>query len=109
MSLTTGFLKKHFTYAFLLLYNLELVLYCINQFPKWLIESQLNDIIYKFAYILVTGTILAITVPALYSRFEEQVDRCCGLIHNKLSQQYKIVDDNVISRIPGTLSKQKDT
>ncbi|XP_044462341.1 reticulon-like protein B16 isoform X4 [Mangifera indica] len=64
---------------------------------------------FSFFTLAYIGTILAITVPALYSRFEEQVDRCCGLIHNKLSQQYKIVDDNVISRIPGTLSKQKDT
>lgn len=67
------------------------------------------NIIYESADILVTGTILTITVPALYSRYEEHVDRFCGLICNKLSQQYKIVDDNVISRIPGTLSKQKDT
>ncbi|XP_031271307.1 reticulon-like protein B16 isoform X1 [Pistacia vera] len=61
---------------------------------------------FSLAYI---GTILSITVPAIYSRYEEHVDRCYGLIHNKLSQQYKIVDDNVISRIPRTLAKEKDT
>ncbi|XP_044508145.1 reticulon-like protein B16 isoform X2 [Mangifera indica] len=62
--------------------------------------------LFTLAYI---GTILTITVPALYSRYEEHVDRFCGLICNKLSQQYKIVDDNVISRIPEALSKEKDT
>lgn len=60
-------------------------------------------------FYLVVGTLLSITVPALYSRYEERVDKCCGVIHKKLSQHYKIVDENVISRIPRTLSKDKYT
>ncbi|KAJ6855183.1 reticulon-like protein B16 isoform X2 [Populus alba x Populus x berolinensis] len=62
--------------------------------------------LFTLAYI---GTILSITIPALYSRYEERVDRCCGIIHRKLSHHYKIVDDSVISRIPQSLSKDKDS
>ena len=58
--------------------------------------------------ILLTGTILSITIPALYSKFEEHVDRYCGMIQRKLSQHYKIVDESVINRLPQSLSKDKD-
>ncbi|KAK4834835.1 hypothetical protein QYF36_001164 [Acer negundo] len=56
-----------------------------------------------------SATLLSVTVPALYSRYEESVDRYYGMIHKRLSKHYKIVDKNVISRLPGSLSKDKDT
>ncbi|KAL1814272.1 hypothetical protein DCAR_0626695 [Daucus carota subsp. sativus] len=61
---------------------------------------------FTLAYI---GTIIAITVPALYSRYEQKVDRYAGFIQQKLSRHYKIVDDNMISRIPQNLPKVKDS
>ncbi|KAJ4833196.1 Reticulon-like protein B16 [Turnera subulata] len=64
---------------------------------------------FSFFTLAYIGTILSITIPALYSRYEERVDRYCGVIHRKLSDHYKIVDENVISRIPQSLSKDKDT
>ncbi|XP_022742894.1 reticulon-like protein B16 [Durio zibethinus] len=60
---------------------------------------------FTLAYI---GAILSITLPAFYSKYEEHVDKCCGIIHRKFSQNYKIVDDSVINRIPQFLSKDKD-
>uniref|UniRef100_A0A6N2ML26 Reticulon-like protein n=3 Tax=Salix TaxID=40685 RepID=A0A6N2ML26_SALVM len=63
---------------------------------------------FSFFTLAYIGTILSITIPALYSRYEEHVDRCCGVIHRKLSHHYKIVDESVISRIPQSLSKDKD-
>ncbi|KAE8733155.1 Reticulon-like protein B16 [Hibiscus syriacus] len=54
------------------------------------------------------GTILSVTLPAVYSKYEEQVDKYCGMIQRKFSQQYKIVDDSVTNRIPRSLSKDKD-
>ena len=56
----------------------------------------------------MAGTILSITVPAFYSKYEEHVDKYSGMIHRKFSQHYKIVDESVISRIPRSLSKDKD-
>ncbi|KAK1367487.1 hypothetical protein POM88_043048 [Heracleum sosnowskyi] len=61
---------------------------------------------FTLAYI---GTIIAITVPALYNRYEQKVDRYAGFIQQKLSRHYKIVDDSMISRIPQSLSKVKDS
>ncbi|KAM7276222.1 hypothetical protein ACFE04_018088 [Oxalis oulophora] len=61
---------------------------------------------FTLAYI---GTILCITIPALYSKFEDPVDRYGGMIHKQFSRHYKIVDENVISRIPQSLSKEKDS
>ncbi|OMO89987.1 Reticulon [Corchorus olitorius] len=60
---------------------------------------------FTLAYI---GTILSITVPAFYSKYEERVDKCCGIIHRKFSQHYKIVDESVTSRIPRSIPKDKE-
>ncbi|KAI5670387.1 hypothetical protein M9H77_10751 [Catharanthus roseus] len=72
----------------------------------WLL-SVIGSLIsfYTLAYI---GTIVFITVPALYDKFEDHVDRYAGKIHRKLSKHYKIVDENVISRFPRNLQRDKD-
>lgn len=71
----------------------------------WLL-SVLGSLIsfFTLAYI---GTILSVTLPALYNRYEEQVDRCAGKIHRNFSRHYKIVDDSVMSRFPRNLPKDK--
>ncbi|XP_068668853.1 reticulon-like protein B16 isoform X2 [Aristolochia californica] len=61
---------------------------------------------FTLAYI---GTILSITVPALYSKYEEHVDRYAGVVHTKISEHYNIVDANVISRLPRGFAKDKET
>lgn len=58
---------------------------------------------------MVTGTILLITLPALYSKHDERVDRYCGMIQKQFSKHYKIVDESVFSRLPRNLSKDKDS
>ncbi|EOY20147.1 Reticulon family protein [Theobroma cacao] len=60
---------------------------------------------FTLAYI---GTILSITIPVFYNKYEERVDKCCGMIHRKFSQHYKIVDESVTNRIPRSLFKEKD-
>ncbi|CAN1353673.1 Reticulon-like protein B16 [Linum perenne] len=61
---------------------------------------------FSFFTLAYIGTVLSITVPALYSKYEERVDRCFGMIHKR----FKIVDESVTSRIPqGLSSKDKDT
>ncbi|KAJ0558642.1 hypothetical protein HanRHA438_Chr07g0322401 [Helianthus annuus] len=64
----------------------------------WLL-SVLGSVIsfFTLAYI---GTILSVTLPALYNKYEEQVDRCAGTIQRSFSRHYKIVDENVMNRIP---------
>lgn len=64
---------------------------------------------FSFFTLAYIGTIVFITVPALYSKFEDHVDKYCGVIHQRFSNQYKIVDESVLSRLPRSLSKDKDT
>jgi hypothetical protein len=56
----------------------------------------------------MTGTIALVTVPALYHRHQEPVDRYAGMLHRNFSRHYKIVDENVISRLPRSFIRDKD-
>lgn len=58
---------------------------------------------------LSAGVIISVTVPALYDKFEDQVDRWVGMIHRKFSRHYKIVDESLHSRLPRTLTREKDS
>ncbi|XP_055831843.1 reticulon-like protein B16 [Solanum dulcamara] len=71
----------------------------------WLL-SVIGSVIsfFTLAYI---GTIIFITVPALYNKFEDHVDRYAGKIHRQFSRHYKIVDES-ISRLPRRISKDKE-
>ncbi|KAG6578480.1 Reticulon-like protein B16 [Cucurbita argyrosperma subsp. argyrosperma] len=59
---------------------------------------------FTFAYI---GTIISITIPALYSKYDKHVDRCCGMIRQQFRKHYRVMDESVFSRLPGSLSKDK--
>ncbi|CAI9772167.1 unnamed protein product [Fraxinus pennsylvanica] len=72
----------------------------------WLL-SVIGSLI-SFFTLLYIGIVVSITVPALYDKFDDRVDRYAGLIHQKFSKHYKIVDESVISRLPRNLSKDKD-
>jgi hypothetical protein len=52
---------------------------------------------------------MMITVPALYKKYGDYVDKCCGVIHHQFSKHYRIVDENVIDRLPHNTSKDKDS
>ncbi|KAJ4893321.1 Reticulon-like protein B16 [Raphanus sativus] len=73
----------------------------------WLLSAIGSYI--SFCTLVYIGTILSVTVPALYSKYQSKVDKCCGLIHRQLSHQYKLVDENVISKLSWSLSKDKDS
>ncbi|KAG2724019.1 hypothetical protein I3760_02G198900, partial [Carya illinoinensis] len=63
----------------------------------WLLS--VIDSYFSFFTLTYIVTIIPITVPALYSKYEEHVDRCCGMTHQQFSKHYKIVDESVISRL----------
>ncbi|WZZ62636.1 hypothetical protein YC2023_062743 [Brassica napus] len=73
----------------------------------WLLSAIGSYI--SFCTLVYIGTILSVTIPALYSKYQRKVDKCCGLIHRQLSHQYKLVDENVISKLSWSLSKDKDS
>ncbi|XP_051121417.1 reticulon-like protein B16 [Andrographis paniculata] len=63
----------------------------------------------SFFTLAYTGIIISITIPVLYDKFKDQVDSCAGMIHRKFSKHYKIVDETLQSRLPRTLSRDKDS
>nr|XP_048326123.1 reticulon-like protein B16 isoform X1 [Ziziphus jujuba var. spinosa] len=63
----------------------------------------------SFFTIAYVGTIILITLPALYSKYDEHVDKYCGMLHHRFSKHYKVVDENVPSRLFRSLSKDKDS
>jgi len=54
------------------------------------------------------GTIALVTIPALYNKYQGHVDRYAGMVHRNISRQYKIVDENVISRLPRSFIRDKE-
>ncbi|GAB4827693.1 hypothetical protein Ancab_034579 [Ancistrocladus abbreviatus] len=62
----------------------------------------------SFSTLAYIGTIISVTIPALYSKFGGPLDRIIGFMHQKFSKHYKIVDENIASILPPGLSKEKD-
>ncbi|XP_074286448.1 reticulon-like protein B16 [Silene latifolia] len=60
---------------------------------------------FTLAYI---GTIIFVTISALYSRHEKHIDRLAGFVHRRFSRQYTIVDDDYVRRPPQCTSIDKD-
>ncbi|KAG8063459.1 hypothetical protein GUJ93_ZPchr0003g18353 [Zizania palustris] len=54
------------------------------------------------------GTIALVTIPALYNRHQEHVDRYAGMVQRNISRHYKIIDENVMSRLPRSFIRDKD-
>ncbi|XP_064954847.1 reticulon-like protein B16 isoform X2 [Musa acuminata AAA Group] len=63
---------------------------------------------FSFFTLAYIGIIVSFTIPALYDKYEDRVDRYAGMVHRKISKHYKIVDENVIRRLPRRFSKSKD-
>ncbi|XP_073124186.1 reticulon-like protein B16 [Henckelia pumila] len=72
----------------------------------WLL-SVIGSLI-SFFTLAYMGIIISVTVPALYDMFQDHVDRYADVVHRKFSKHYKIVDENLHSRLPRTMSKDKD-
>ncbi|OEL19267.1 Reticulon-like protein B16 [Dichanthelium oligosanthes] len=63
---------------------------------------------YTFRNIQYQGTIALVTIPALYDKYQGHVDRYAGMVHRNISRHYKIVDENVISRLPRRFIRDKE-
>lgn len=63
---------------------------------------------FSFFTLAYIGTIIFITVPALYSRYEEHIDKIAGFVHQSFSRHYKVVDEDVVRRPSRSILKDKD-
>ncbi|CAL5322802.1 unnamed protein product [Camellia sinensis] len=73
---------------------------CIHGFVFYYHDETVNE---------PSGIILSITVPALYNKHQDHVDRFAGLLHQKFSNNYRVVDESVSSRFPLSSTKDKDS
>ncbi|XP_031486614.1 reticulon-like protein B16 isoform X2 [Nymphaea colorata] len=64
---------------------------------------------FSFFTLAYIGTIFAVTIPALYSKYEDHVGRYAGMVHREILKHYRKVDESIISRLPRSLSKHKVT
>ncbi|MED6144957.1 hypothetical protein PIB30_020429 [Stylosanthes scabra] len=65
--------------------------------------------IFSFFTLAYFGTLLMFTIPPLYSKYGNYVDKCCGIINHQFSKHYRIVDENVFNRLPHNIPKDKDS
>ncbi|CAN6469776.1 unnamed protein product [Victoria cruziana] len=63
---------------------------------------------FSFLTLAYVGTIFAVTISALYSKYEEHVDRYAGIVHKEILRHYRKVDESIISRLTRSFSKHKD-
>ncbi|CAL5185899.1 unnamed protein product [Lathyrus oleraceus] len=73
----------------------------------WLLSVIGN--IFSFFTLAYIGTLMMITIPALYRKYGDYVDKCCGVINHQFSKHYRIVDENVFNRLPHNIPKDKDS
>ncbi|XP_021737944.1 reticulon-like protein B16 [Chenopodium quinoa] len=64
--------------------------------------------LFSFFTLAYVGTIIFVTIPALYSRYEEKIDKFAGFVHQRFSRQYKVVDEDIVRRLSRSTSKDKD-
>ncbi|KAI4306938.1 hypothetical protein L6164_030176 [Bauhinia variegata] len=64
---------------------------------------------FSFFTLAYMGTLVLIGFPALYSKYGDDVSKCCGVIHRQFSKHYRIVDKSVFSRLPRNIGKDKDS
>lgn len=52
-----------------------------------------------------TGVLLAITIPAIYDKYQEHIDQKVGMAHNVVLKQY----ESILDRGQGRSTKEKKT
>eukprot|EP00252_Welwitschia_mirabilis_P019665 TRINITY_DN4611_c0_g1_i2.p1 TRINITY_DN4611_c0_g1~~TRINITY_DN4611_c0_g1_i2.p1 ORF type:complete len:252 (+),score=42.54 TRINITY_DN4611_c0_g1_i2:221-976(+) len=62
---------------------------------------------FNFLTLVYISFILSFTVPALYNKYEEHIDRGIAIAHKQVTKQYRSLDESLLSKIPKGLPKQK--
>nr|AFK49264.1 unknown [Lotus japonicus] len=64
---------------------------------------------FSFFTLAYIGSLMMTTIPALYRKYGNYVDKCCGILHHQFSKHYRIVDESVFNRLPHNVSKDKES
>ncbi|XP_043719343.1 reticulon-like protein B11 isoform X2 [Telopea speciosissima] len=74
-------------------------------FGLWLI-SYFGSL-FSFLSLVYIGILISLTVPALYDKYQDHVDDKLSKTHEVLSSHYRKIDDNILSKIPRSINKEK--
>ncbi|XP_047047213.1 reticulon-like protein B16 [Lolium rigidum] len=80
---------------------------------RWIVDGGIGPVkvnnMTMIAHVITLGKdFLLFSVPALYHRHQEHVDRYTGMVQWNFSRHCKIVDKNVINRLPRSFIHDKD-
>ncbi|XP_078436489.1 reticulon family protein [Wolffia australiana] len=65
--------------------------------------------LFSFTTLAYAGVIVSITLPALYDKYEEGVDRYVGLVQEIFAANLKRVNENIIKKLPRAFSSRVKT
>lgn len=71
------------------------------------IEAKTCLLLAKTSVILYTGVVASHTVPALYEKYEDEVDKYGKVAVDQANVQYKKIDALLLSKIPRAAPKDK--
>ncbi|KAF6162010.1 hypothetical protein GIB67_021931 [Kingdonia uniflora] len=72
----------------------------------WLVSFVGN--VFNFLTLVYMGVLFSLSIPVLYSKYQDTVDDKLSLTHRVLSEQYRKLDEKFLSKIPKP-SKEKKT
>ncbi|CAI9108269.1 OLC1v1007837C1 [Oldenlandia corymbosa var. corymbosa] len=64
---------------------------------------------FNFLTLLYIGVLLSLSMPILYEMYQDQIDSNLLLAYNVARAQYRKLDQTVLRRISGAMSKEKKT
>lgn len=62
---------------------------------------------FNFLTLLYIGTLLSLSIPLLYDKYQNEIDKKLIVARNVIQTQYKKVDEQVLRKIPRSLNKEK--
>ncbi|OVA02058.1 Reticulon [Macleaya cordata] len=63
--------------------------------------------LFNFITLVYIGVVLSLTVPALYDKYQDHFDDKLSVTHKVVTTQYRKFDENILSKIKKTPSKEK--
>lgn len=64
---------------------------------------------FNFLTLVYIGVLFSLSVPFFYDKYQAQVDEKLIVAHKIIQTQYRIIDENILRKIPLPQNKQKKT
>lgn len=72
------------------------------------LDGKNESFLWFFLVLSVPGLVIVLTVPALYERYEDHIDKYCIMAYRKLRQFYVLFDQKCVTKYQNwALEKKK--